>query len=170
MQRPALVTQTLVIRRSAVPDLRFPEDLRIGEDLYFQFDLASRRPGIAAIKHPHVIYWAHEENTTAAGGRELSPAERVRFFEDMEQFELRLLGAFPLTKAQRRGVLKRMATNRFWNIGFHGHLAAAKVSAAHRSFRQALYWDSANLSLWKSYLALLCRGVRNSIHDGPTSL
>src|SRR5581483_521096 len=64
-----LVTQTLVMKREVVAKVRFAEDLLPGpEDIFFQWEIAHGGARLAYLPRPHVVYWAHGENLTCAGG------------------------------------------------------------------------------------------------------
>ncbi|QDS88344.1 GalNAc(5)-diNAcBac-PP-undecaprenol beta-1,3-glucosyltransferase [Rosistilla ulvae] len=147
-----LEIQTFVIRREALGDTRFPEDLRIGEDGFFFASLADRGLGVLRLFDPHAIMWAHDANTTSAGGRQLSAHELIRLYEDLEGLGEKTLASFELTVDQRRRIRHMMAAGRFWQIGYHGHLQQKHYAEARSCFRRAMRWEPRNLRFWKTYL------------------
>lgn len=147
-----LEVQTLVVRRSAVQEQRFPEDLRMCEDVFF-FMLALRRGlRIGWMSDVHVTMWAHDANTTTAGGRQMAADERVRMYEAVDLMAKRVMDSFSLAPDQLRRVRLRRAEIRFWQIGYAGHLQAGRFQDAWRSFQIALQLDPWNLRFRRTAL------------------
>lgn len=153
--------QTAVVRREAIGGLRFWEDLRMGEDGFFFAQLAESGAKFYQLLEKHVTLWAHDANTTSAGGRELRPDELIRMYEDLERLGEKMLATFSLSESERRAIRRRMAAGRFWQIGYRGYLLEKQYADARRSFRRAISWDWTNLSYWRTYVSSFVRqGLR----------
>lgn len=58
-----------LVRRAAVGEARFPEDLRQGEDTYFWISLAAAGRRFVLDEHPYAIVRRHAQNTTRSRSR-----------------------------------------------------------------------------------------------------
>lgn len=149
--------QTLVIRKSQVGATRFPEDLRVGEDGFFYVKLAEQGLQFLKLHQPHVVMWAHDSNTTAAGSRKMTSAERIRLYEDLECLGRKKIEAFPLTRRQRRQITRSMASQRFWQIGYRGHLLEKRYAEARRHFWIAMKWHPGNVAFVRTFVMSFVR-------------
>ncbi len=150
LERSIMTTQTLVLRRQLLDEVRFPEDLPPGpEDMFFQYELAFRKPGIAFLNDVHVIYWAHGDNLTLAG--DVGDAKsKVPLFLAFEQAVLKLEAAFPLTADQKEKVRRYLARLYFWHLGYNCYAASGDFVAARQYFWRGIRVTPFESAFWKT--------------------
>jgi glycosyltransferase involved in cell wall biosynthesis len=148
-----LVTQTLVMKREVVEKVRFAEDLLPGpEDIFFQWELAYGGVRMAYLPEPHVVYWAHGDNLTLAGGTG-DVRGKLPLFLAYEQMTKKTLERFDLTAEQGAGLRDWLARLYFWHIGYNSYLMNGDARNARRFFLKALRIQPWKLGFWKTYLA-----------------
>jgi glycosyltransferase involved in cell wall biosynthesis len=136
-----------LIRRAAVADIRFPEDLRQGEDTYFWISLAAAGRRFVLDERAYAIVRRHTQNTTRS---------RSRYIADIQPCYERLL-ADGLLSAADDAYLAHLKLLCFKTMTRHRvapHLAHVGRSP-HRLAAELGFW-TANLT------ARLCRSLMPS--------
>ena len=139
-----------MIRRSVFDGYRFEASKRneAEDQLLVAHALAAGRK-LAYFDTLHLVYYVHEQNSSATGGQSLEKHRRV-FLALIDGYE-GLAGQVKLTGSQQRALHHRLGKEYFWHLGFvllehPGHEAEA-LGYMRKGLR---YWPW-NLGLWKAY-------------------
>ncbi len=147
-----LEIQTLVMRRESIGNTRFDEDLKMGEDGFFFMEFFEANRRFVGLDSVHATMWAHDSNSTAAGGRKLTDSEMLAMYEALELFGEKILRRFKcLSTNQRNNVLKGMSDTRFWEIGYRTYLKSKNYQKARDSFVESKRWHPWNFTKQKTY-------------------
>jgi glycosyltransferase involved in cell wall biosynthesis len=122
-QLPAWI-QTTLLRTAATGDLRFPEGVRLAEDLHYILR-AYRRGRAAYIPEPLVAVRRHEQNTYRSHSEMLRPVIGV----------LEMLQEEPLAPAHRHALHVRIG--RAWLELAHDHFWQGSALTAARAYARA---------------------------------
>jgi glycosyltransferase involved in cell wall biosynthesis len=151
MRLPIITTQTMVMRRAVLSQVRFDESLPPGpEDAFFHLELAYQRTKVAHLPRTHVTYWAHNGNLSCAGGLG-DMRSKLPLFLAFEQMTLRTLQKFDLPAAQRTGLRGWLADLYFWYIGYNVYLMNHDPRCARRYFLKAIRIKPFRLAFWKTF-------------------
>lgn len=149
--RGCVEIQTFVISRTGLKSIRFPEDLRLAEDGFFFLQLAQQQVSIIKQNRTHGILWAHDSNTTTAGGRQLSATDVIKLNEDFVYAGEKMLQELDLLGKEKSKIKKRLAQKIFWNIGYNGYLRKKQYRAARQEFLRAVRIQPLNLVFYKVF-------------------
>lgn len=154
-QLPAWV-QTSLLRAAATADLRFPEGIRLAEDLHYIMR-AYRRGRAAYIAEPLVAVRRHEQNSYDAHADMLRPVIRV----------LELLQQEPLAPRHRSALRRR--TGRAWlELAHHNFWNGSPLTAALAYARAARFPGHRGNALLHLAATPVPRALRNRMRPrGP---
>lgn len=155
--------QNSVIRRSVFEGRRFWPDYQVVEDELFVIRLLAAGGRFAYFDDLHVIYRVHGDNSSGSAST-ADPARTARIFTEMVRGLERVGREARLPADARRALLRRLANERFWGLGYSGLWQGGHASAARACYRQALREWPWSLKMWKTFLASLIIRPPSSPH------
>jgi glycosyltransferase involved in cell wall biosynthesis len=144
--------QNSVIRRSVFAHRRFWSDYFVVEDEMFVIRLLAEGGRFAYFDDPHVVYRVHADNSSGSATGQDTTRQR-RIFSEMVRGLERVRAEASLSSSARRALAKRLASERFWGLGYSAYWQAGDVSGARACYRQALREWPFSPAMWKTFAA-----------------
>jgi glycosyltransferase involved in cell wall biosynthesis len=154
--------QNSVMKRELFEGRRFNERFRVCEDELFVIKVLALGARFAYYLEPHVIYQVHTDNSSASAGRP-SLDKHVSIYSELTEGIEQLLSELPLKSRDRRMLLKRLAREYFWHLGYVGFWQAGQRRKALDMYRRGLSAWPWHAAAWKTYV--LAR-VRVALQSG----
>ena len=151
--------QNSVIRQSVFDSRRFWEGSRVVEDELFVIRLLADGGTFAYFDDPHVLYRVHGDNSSGSGAA-VSPEKSRAIFHEMVAGLESIQRDLTFDRAAARTLRRRLATERFWGLGYNGYWRAGDTTGALLHYRQALREWPWSLSMWKTFLLAQLRQGR----------
>jgi glycosyltransferase involved in cell wall biosynthesis len=150
--------QNSVMRRRVFERRRFWPDYRVVEDELFVVRLLAEGGTFAYYDDVHVIYRVHGDNSSGSAAVADS-AKTLKIYEEMIRGFERIGDEVPLPPTSRRALTRRLATDRFWGLGYSSQWRGGDRPAALRSYRRALGEWPWSARMWKTYALALIRSA-----------
>lgn len=148
--------QNSVIRRSVFEHRRFWPDYFIVEDEMFVIRFLAEGGRFAYFDDPHVVYRVHADNSSGSAVGEDTTRQR-RIFSEMVRGLERISAEVTLSPAARRALVRRLAHERFWGLGYSGFWQGGDARLARACYRKALRDWPWSPRMWKTFAASLVR-------------
>lgn len=150
--------QVSVIRREVFAGYRFEATKRneAEDQLLVTHALASGRK-LAYFDNLHLVYYVHEQNSSATGGQSLEKHLRI-FRALIDGFES-LPGQVALTRPQRRALHRRLCKEYFWHLGYVLRDHPGREAEALAFMRRGLSYSPWSPALWAVYLVSWLRAA-----------
>ena len=144
--------QNSVIKRDLFDGRRFNEKFRVVEDELFVIKVLAAGARFAYFLEPHVIYQVHTDNSSASAGPP-SLAKHVSIYTELtDGIEELLSSNITLSARERRSLLKRLAREYFWHLGYVGFWQAGNRRKALDMYRRGLAAWPWHAAAWKTYM------------------
>jgi hypothetical protein len=98
----------------------------------------------------HVVYRVHGDNSSGSASV-ADAAKNLKIFEEMVRGFERLRDEVSLPAPARRALTQRLASERFWGLGYSSQWRSGDRRAALRSFQTALGEWPWSVRMWKTY-------------------
>lgn len=147
---------TTVLRRSLCQNIRFDEDVTMGEDSLFFYRCLADGARVAFIDEVHATYHVHDDNSCLASQQD-NEAERLRKHSALELTYRHMLASLPLNSAEIRLVQKNLSDHRFWGLGYNTYCANKNTKAALQHMWRGIQLDRLSPAKWKALLACFFR-------------
>lgn len=148
--------QNSVIRRSVFEHRRFWPDYFVVEDEMFVIRLLAEGGRFAYFDNPHVVYRVHADNSSGSAVRQ-DTTRQLRIFSEMVRGLERISVEVTLSPAARRALVRRLAHERFWGLGYSGFWQGGDAPRARACYRQALRDWPWSAGMWKTFVGSLVR-------------
>jgi glycosyltransferase involved in cell wall biosynthesis len=143
--------QNSVMKRTLFDGRRFNERFRVVEDELFVIKVLAAGARFAYFLEPHVIYQVHTDNSSASAGP-ASLDKHVSVYSELTEGIEQLLRELSLNGRERRGLLKRLAREYFWHLGYVGFWQAGRRREALEMYRRGLSAWPWHPAAWKTYV------------------
>ena len=143
--------QNSVMKRRVFEHRRFWPDYRVVDDELFVVRVLADGGRLAYYDDPHVVYRVHDDNSSGSASSG-APEKRLKIYEEMVRGFERVRDELPLPASARRALARRLASDRFWGLGYNSQWQAGDRQSALRSYRQALGEWPWSARMWKTYL------------------
>ncbi len=143
--------QNSVMKRELFEGRRFNEKFRVVEDELFVIKVLAAGARFAYFLEPHVVYQVHTENSSASAGPP-SLAKHVSIYSELTEGIEQLLEELTVSGRERRSLLKRLAREYFWHLGYVGFWQAGNRRQALDMYRRGLAAWPWHAAAWKTYM------------------